>query len=533
MKRFISKNTLIGLTLLLSANAILAVEIPTAEMQKNILKTLTQEMIRLDGEALITRKHRSESFQTTADKITEESINNKSVVDFYNSFHRLDATYTNLHSKVTFSPEIEKLIDIPYYKKPSIWMFTEVDKTSAKFKVMAIEDPTLENTISIGDEIVAINGKPMDSWLDENFLFCKYPLAIQCHRAFEMNFLSLSLSWKGNTDLIFSIKHNDKIVDTKINFYDFTNQQDPLRKRCDYKWQQRYSGFRLIHSGYSACLFEKIDNSSIALLRITSFQYKRNDPLNPFRSVREEVAALEKVWLPNAGRYKNLIIDVLNNGGGNLPIAYYEILFKGQFQEQYYQTKKIPEFEDPRLRAAMIWDDNSHELQFQEYQSSGVWASLKNGDFTPPEPMFCADPNKACTGPMFEAKKHDFNGKVSVMLNENCISSCDGFVSAVKEKLNADLYGFYQAADSTFSRLRIDVVKDSSKVDGFSIVINPQYDPLPNNLIVSQVIATSRSTDKEGNIFSGNPIELKQFIPYKMNENYPAIVLKNILQEIE
>lgn len=510
-----------------------ALDLPSPAEQKNIFKALRDEIIRLDGVGLLSRKDRSETFYETTEKLANEISTNTSVSDFYSSFQRLDAAYTNLHSRVIFPSEISQQIELPLYKRQSIWMFAEADKKSVKFKIEYIEDPELEKIVSAGDEIIAINGRSIKDWLSENFLFCKYSLSIQCDRKFESNLLSLYLSWKGNTDLIYSIKHKDKIIDVKNNFFTHTSETNALKKRCDYQADKRYKEFKLIHLGHYACLFQKIDDPTIALLRISSFMYKRTESTNPYKSVEEEVAALEKVWLPNAGLYKNLIIDVLNNGGGNLPIAYYKILFQGKFQEQYYQTKKIPEFEDARLRSAMTWQDPSHELQYQIYLNNGVWDSLKYGDFTPPEPMFCADPEKPCLGPMFEAKAHDFNGKVHIMLNENCVSSCDGFVWALKQKLNADLYGFYQAADSAYIRLRIDVVKDDSNRDGFKIETNPQHYPLPNNLIIAQVVTTSRATDAAGNILSGNPLELEEFVPYKLGEFYPTVVLNKILDALK
>lgn len=510
-----------------------AFDLPSSAVQKKIFKALRDEMIRLDGEGLVTRRDRSQTFYETTENLANEISANNSISDFYSSFQRLDATYTNLHSRVIFPIEISQQVQIPWHKRQSIWMFSEVDKNSVTFKVDRIEDPSLEKIVTLGDEIVAINGRRIKDWLSENFLFCKYPLAIQCNRKFESNLLSLYLSWKGNTNLVYSIKHEGKIIEVPIKFFTDASETDPLKKRCDYQADKRYREFRLIHLGQYACLFQKIDDPSIALLRITSFMYKRDDISNQYKSVGEEVEALEKVWLPKAGHFKNLIIDLLNNGGGNFPITYYQILFKGKFQEQYYQTKKTPEFEDARLRSAMIWQESAHELQYQIYLKNGLWDSLKYGDFTPPAPMFCADPEKPCVGPMFEAKVHDFSGKVHIMLNENCVSSCDGFVWAVKEKLNADLYGFYQAADSTYTRLRIDVIKDDSNSDGFKIEINPQYDPLPKNLIIAQVVATSRSTDAAGNVFSGKPLELKEFVPYKLGEFYPVVVLKKILDNLE
>lgn len=509
-----------------------AFEVPSAELQQRILLALRNEMIRLDGEGLLSRKDRPETFVETTDKLVKQTLANQSLNDFFNSFQKLSATYTNLHSRAIFSNKVNQQIDLPWYKRQSIWLFAEVDQNDVKMRIDHIEDPSLAN-ISEGDEIVAINGRSIQSWLSENFLFCKYALKIQCHRQFESNLLSLNLSWKGDTDLIYTVKHQDQKIDVKLTFSEDTTTRDPLRKRCDWNESKRYKGFKRIHLGFFACLYEKEDNPEVALLRIASFQYNRNqDPMNPFKSIYEEVEALEKIWIPKSANYKHLIIDVLNNHGGNLPVPYYQILFKGKFQEQYVQFKKTPEFEDKRLRDAILWGDSSHELQFQKYLNNGFWQSLEYGDFTLPEPMFCADSNKPCSETSFEAKEHDFSGQVYIMLNEECVSSCDGFTWAMKTKLNAKLYGFYQAADAAYSRLRIDAVLDSNHENGFKIIINPERAPLDSNFIVGQTIAVSRATDANGNVFNGHPLELEELVPYRFGEFYPSVVLEKVLNRI-
>lgn len=515
------------------ATAFGSFEIPDGETQQKILLALRDEMVRLDGEGLLARKGRPESFLQTTGMLSDEALTNKTLHDFYNTFQRLSATYTNLHSRSIFPKEVEQEVDVPWNKNQSIWLFSEVDQHTTKIQVAQIDDPLLQEIISEGDEITAINGRSIDEWLTENFLFCKYTLKIQCDRMFETNLLNLNLSWKGNAELIYTIKHGTKLVDARVKFEVDPQQRDPLRRRCDWKADKRYRGFKLVHLGFFACLFEKEDDPTVAILRISSFQYKRNqNPLNPFKDIQEEVAALETVWLPRSANYKNLIIDVLGNTGGNLPIPYYQILFKGEFQEQYVQFKKTPEFENRRLRDAILWEDASHELQFSQYLLTGLWNSLRYGEFTPPEPMFCADPTKLCSETMFEAKHHDFTGKFFLMVDEICISSCDGFVWSLKTKLNAKLYGFYQAADGAYSRLRLDAILDSNVDQGFRVEVNPERAPLAAGLIVGQTIAVSRATDAEGNVFNGNPAALEKLVPYKLGESYPEVVLSTILKDL-
>ena len=505
-------------------------QVPSAELQEKILIALRDEMIRLDGEGLQSRRDRPQTFVETTNDLAKEIKSNTSFNDFIISFQKLSATYPNLHSRPIFPNEVNRQIDLPWFKRQSLWLFAETDQKKTTYRIEHIEDKDLTHLVDKGDEVIAINGIEIATWLEENFLFCKFPLRIQCDRQLEQNLLSLKLSWKGNTDLIYTIKHKNQLVDAKIKFTTNTVNANPLKSRCDWESEKRYKDFRLVHQGYFACLFEKKDDPSVALMRISSFLYNRNQfPENPFKDIYEEVQALEKVWIPNSGNYKNLIIDVLDNHGGNLPIPYYEIIFHGDFQEQYVQFKRTPEFEDKKLRDAIFWNDSSHELQFQEYLLNGIWNSLSYGEFTPPVPMFCADPEKPCGETTFKAKPHQFTGAVSVMLNEWCVSSCDGFVWAMKNNLNAKLYGFYQASDSAYSRLRLDAISDDSLPEEFRIVINSERAPFDPSFIVGQTIAVSRSTDAEGNLFNGLPLELEEMVPYKQGEFYPSIVLSKIL----
>jgi hypothetical protein len=119
------------------------------------------------------------------------------------------------------------------------------------------------------------------------------------------------------------------------------------------------------------------------------------------------------------------------------------------------------------------------------------------------------------------------------MVNQWCVSSCDGFTWAMKTKLNAKLYGFYQAADSAYARLRLDAIKDESSVKGFKVVVNPERAPIDQDFIVGQTIAVSRATDKEGNVFNGYPLELQTLVPYKFGKSYSQEVLNAVLTDIK
>lgn len=503
----------------------------SAKTQSLIVKKIASEVIRLDGEGLLSRKGNRKPFREVVQELSKKALDNNSLYDFHNTFQQLDGAYTNLHSRAIFSKRVDGKIIMPWYLDQSVWLFSEVGDGNSKLKVYNVKDKTIK--VSEGDEVVAINGRSVIEWFDENFEFCKFPLKAQCDRQFSAHLLSLRLSWKGDTPLVYSIKSNDEIVDVEVKSFRSEQNQDPLRKRCDYKSEERYPGFKLKYMGFYACIYESEANSGIALLRISSFQYnRRKNSKNPFNEIHEEVAALEKFWLKKSDKYKELILDLINNTGGNLPVSYYQLLFHGKFQEQFVRFKKTEEFENDDLRKWIFWTDKSHELSYQRRLKNGSWNKLKYGEFTAPEPMFCADQEKPCEDSSFSAKKHSFNGNVSVMLNEKCVSSCDGFVWAVKNYLNAKLYGFPQAADSAYSRLRIDAIKDKNSPDGFKIIVNPQRAELDKNHIVGQVVAVSRTSDENGNSFNGNPLDLEKLVPYKVGVDYHRSVLKTILESL-
>lgn len=526
----------LSLILINIAYAAEEIEIPLPELQKNIFKSIRQEMIRLDGEGLIARKDRPVDFFQTTDALLSEPIQENNVLDFYSLFKRLDGAYTNLHSRLVFNPKLESAIDIPLLKMSGVGLIAEVvSGTETKLFVNFIDDADLKIKIEEGDEIVGINGRTIKSWLDENFLFCKFPLRAQCDNRFEHFLFELNLSWKG-TKLTYSIKHQEKIVDVEVKFFEPEKQEAGSaanRKLCDYRADKKYPNFKLVYKGQYNCLFENMDNPSIALMRISSFQYKRNaDPDNRFKSVTEEVDAFYPFWKQNSAKYKELIIDVLNNGGGNAPIPYYQILVHGLFQEQYVEFKKTKEFEDASLRSAMLWNTPAQELSYQKLLNTGEWSKLEYGSFAKPIPMFCADDSKPCEDTFFEPFEHNFSGNVRIMVNEGCISSCDGFVWAMNNHLNAKLYGQPQAADSAYARLRVDAIWDTNSKDGFKIVINPERAEFDPNFIIGQTVAVSRATDAQGKIFNGNPLPLEKMIPYRFNEYYPKRVLNAVMEDI-
>ena len=158
----------------------------------------------------------------------------------------------------------------------------------------------------------------------------------------------------------------------------------------------------------------------------------------------------------------------------------------------------------------MIWKKTAHELAILEYITSDLWQEIEYGEFLPQMLSFCKDPYSPCTSEeAYKPMGISFNGNIHIMLNENCISSCDAFVWNFKNNTNAKLYGFPNASDSSLARLRIDVTSNEDSPRGYDITVSPQYKRIPKNLIVAQVIAPAQTTDRYGKLLNGIPEELE------------------------
>ena len=145
------------------------------EVQSELVKAIRNEMIRLDGEGLIPRKTRKESFITTTDKIAHEALENKDLFDFYRTFSRLNSTYTNIHAHVTFPHKLYDDITIPGPQgmaASNLMLSVEVvTQTKTRTVLQFVSDNQKLDEQWAGAELTAINGVPLSKWQEENFLF--------------------------------------------------------------------------------------------------------------------------------------------------------------------------------------------------------------------------------------------------------------------------------------------------------------------------------------------------------------------------
>lgn len=528
--------------LLFAVLPVFAADFPNTATRVKLFDQFVAEMERLDGEGLPARTNRPESWKATIKRLRKEAQAAKDPVDFGQVFHRLDQTYTNLHAQVTLHNDYEIA---PDRKRPTVSARFRTEKIvrgtkNYRYRISSVSESMLASLDSTqrpvdGDELLQINGRDIQHWARENFIFCKFPYREQCESNFFDSFRKGFLGWDWRSPLEYTLKRGKRIWTTSIPVGTQPERKSAslsadttgaVVKECP-NGDNRYKDFKPVHKGLNVCVYESEKYPGIAVLNITSFAYRNIPETEPIRSVGAEVNFFnDNYWRTKSGSIKKLIIDVIDNGGGDTPVGWYQMFFDKPFQEQHVQFKKTPEFENTEIRKNMFYNDPSKDIWFKKLTASGTYGKLKIGAFLPHIPQFCADEKQSCELGKYEPSRHNFNGQIRILVNEWCISSCTGFVWNIKDKIGprAKLVGMPDSGDSGYARLYVDAYLDPTATDGFRIATSARQPQsrqrLPDGAFVRQQVSATRSTDENGKIVSAIPATVEEFVvwEYKMSD---------------
>lgn len=491
-------------------------KLPNQKDREQLFNQVVSEINRLDGEGLIPRFNRPENWKTTTEKLAFDAKNASSLHAWGRTFRRLDATYPNLHAKIFLRKELDQsanegsirfnFLIAPELSSPNL----EIRKY---FIRKYIDD---DSSVKSGDEIIAINDKPIQEIEAENFIFCKFPLKSQCALELSDNLRKELLHWNRNFPLEFTVRRHAESVKYKVDTT--TSPQKPTGSDDSTSCEDRvkiYKGFDLAFKGFNLCAYTSKNKKNTLVLRIRSFVY-RDDPA--IRDLPSEVELFwSNYWRFNSKNFTTVIFDVIGNYGGETPVPYYGLFTKKPFQEQYVQFKKFKEFERQDILDSLFWGDKAKEIWFKNIKNDQTFTKTLEGEFLPTIPQFCADPLKDCREGLFKPKPHDFKGNIKILVDQWCISSCVGFVENMAKlfKGKVKIYGHPDSGDSAYSRATIAASFDTK---------NPLIQILPHNKgrkpdqpepWVRQVVSVTRSTDDKGNILSGKPQHVDYWIPKK------------------
>jgi len=495
-------------------------ELPKPEVRKVMVLELAKQVGRIDGEGLLPRENRPESWGKTVEKLSVEAVEAQTLYDLGRVFKRFNASYPNLHANVYMIPELDEKKAIGTLKFPFKFSPVRVDRQYKISNFRIVVSKSSKTDLKNGDELVSINSRPLQKWTDENFIFCKFPYREQCEIEFFDNFRNELLSWNRHQSLELTVHRNGKELKFAVTPEVRSDQPDDetdSQRPCGIS-PLRYKGFSLVYEGQNLCAFESQKDNRIVALRMKSFVYQEV----PFAVLDGEVQIFwNNYWKKKSSSVKSLILDVIDNYGGQSPVPYFALFYSQPYQELYVQFKKIDEFEQKEILESLFWGDKGKEIWFENIKKDGSFAQTENGGFLPPIPQFCAEPNKDCREGLFKPRKNNFTGQVKVLMNHWCISSCVGFVSNIKALLKnrVQTFGIPDSGDSAYSRLAVFVSPLSNgEIESKVAPMKKARTPDKPEPWVRQVAAVTRSTNKNGNVLSGKPQYIDVWVPRKWNQ---------------
>lgn len=494
--------------------------LPNAADRVLLFNQVVSEINRLDGEGLIPRINRPESWAETTAHLSNEARDANTLFEFGRIFKRLDATYPNLHARI----HLHKLLDIVKSEGALNFKFAVVPdlKNSEPLNYdYFIKTKEIASELKDGDQVLAINEKSIKSLEDMNFLFCKFPLKSQCALDLFSNLKKEILSWTRQQPLELTVKRKNTEIKIKAT-YDILPLNNPPSYDPDPTCEEQeplYQPFRLDFKGYNLCAYTSKKYPQTLVLRIKSFVYGSDDPIS---SLASEVDLFwVNYWGKKSGQIQTIIFDVVDNHGGNSPIPYYGLFTRNSYQEQYAQFRKIKEFERKDILESNFWGDKAKEVWLQNIKKDGTYEKIKEGDFLPAVPQFCADQKKDCREGLFQPRKHKFIGKIKILMNQGTVSSGVGFVDNMTKlfKNKVKTYGHYDSADSAYSRATVSASLKNGKPQVDILPLSKAKKPDQPEPWVRQIVSVTRTTDSKGNIISGKVQNIDHWIPRPWNQS--------------
>lgn len=495
--------------------------LPSREIRVDLFKNFVSEIERIDGEGLIPRSNRSESWAATTEKLANEAAEARSLFDYGLVFKKLNATYPNLHANAYFHKELDrnKSEGVPQFDFKIVPDLVKRKNESYDYYIIPKDD---KSGFKRGDKVIAINGVAIAKVEEDNFTFCKFPTKTQCASELHSNLSSELLNWRRPDALQIEIV---RAGEKKIIEAAFKSEMNPKKSTGDssncVSEKSRYKDFVLDYKGFNLCGYVSAKHPTTMVLRIKSFRYGPNDDITDLKT--EVEMFWFNYWRKMSGSVTEVIFDVIGNYGGASPIPYYALFSSWLFQEQYVQYKKIKELDRDDILDSVLWGENGKEIWLNNIKDEGIYDDTKEGDFFHPIPQFCAKSDKDCREFNFRPKKHKFSGTVKILTDQWCISSCVGFVYNMARlfKGKVKVYGHEDSGDSAYSRLTVTamVIAGEKKIAIASLQKAKQPDTQELEPWIRQVVAVTRSTDKEGTILSGKPQKLDRWIPRTWNES--------------
>ena len=283
---------------------------------------------------------------------------------------------------------------------------------------------------------------------------------------------------------------------------------------------KRNTAWTMLFDDDAVCLFRRED---VLLLRIRHFQSKMSSSVDDIyclsnhaessmcSSVNQFQSAIEKLGVTSAMR---LVVDLQGNRGGGENTAWVAALVHKGFTDNPIRYRCNREMlSDPKVRSSIFYGSDRAESWFNEVLTHDQ-RSCFGVTFLPVRADFCRADARCQLRTMLPKSSTPQFSSITLVVDEDCASSCDDFVVRLKRFGDATVVGVPPRSDSTYARVRGAIGYSSNGKLDYQLYPTANSTDSTFRPIVDFQLPVSRTTDSSGDLVDGkSPLDLLLPLP--------------------
>ena len=283
---------------------------------------------------------------------------------------------------------------------------------------------------------------------------------------------------------------------------------------------KRNSAWTMLLDDGAVCVFRRDD---VLLLRVRQFQMKMSSSVDDIyclsnhaentmcSSVNQFQSAIEQLGVTSTMR---LVIDLQGNGGGGENTGWVAALVHKGFTDNPIRYRCNREMlSDPTVRSSIFYGSDRAESWFNQ-ELTHDQRSCSGMTFLPVRADFCRAHARCQLRTMPPRSSTPQFSSITLVVDEDCASSCDDFVVRLKLFGDATIVGVPPRSDSTYARVRGAIGYSSNGKLGYQLFPRANSTDSTFRSIVNFQLPVSRTTDSSGNLVDGkSPLDILLPLP--------------------
>lgn len=343
-------------------------------------------------------------------------------------------------------------------------------------RVSKVKDPALEEAISVGDVVVAVDGVAMNAWLEAHpFESNDLNPVTRLQDTAEAAFVQTP-PWslvKENDTRVVSFSRGDRAFDKTLVFrqphryekkdatVDLDDSPEMGKVGCSKRTPEPYAGYTLDRIGANVCVYRAKVAGKPPIVRFVSFMYDLSDgPDASLRAIKADHELLARSLVKD----ERVILDLHENRGGMNPFVFVSWFANKPWAHPTVHVRVAKAFSDDDARR-FLWGDDDLVARYGALRSTGE-----------PEltyPFLCKRPPCEGVGP--RRAELVTTKPVAVITGPRCASSCDQFSALWSEFGLGPIVGKQPAHGFTSARHSFPIeAPDHRDMGRFSIALSWQ-----------------------------------------------------------